>query len=135
MRIFGLAGRLSLHVDLGERHYRAPCRRMPHQGRRTERRENKHVLHLHRQILIFAGIRENTVVVYTPLGIHVSFNHQRIFLDAVRRSPKRRLFKLGRGLNHQRNVAIAGLERRRQKRHQHAEEHQASPPIQRWRAP
>src|SRR3984957_21256877 len=69
---------LSPHTDLRKRKHVSTRRRPSHRQRRTERREDKHPLHLRQYIIRSRGVGKNLIVLHAPLRVHIRLDHQRV---------------------------------------------------------
>src|ERR1700677_2690142 len=98
------------YADLRERQYRGSRRRPAHQKCGMKRCENQQVLQLRQHRLSINRLRQDAVIFDPAIRIHIGFNHYRVISHIAERRFKRRLFELGTGIKHQRDVSAAGLQ-------------------------
>src|SRR5581483_10217849 len=108
----------SFDADLGKRQHGGSGGGPAHEGGGAEGGEDQNVLHLRRKVLRLLGIGKNTIILHPPIGVHISFDDERIVFDLAKRVSERRLFKLWRRVNHDGHVRT-GLQWQSEKAHEH----------------
>src|SRR5216683_3846707 len=87
----GVLPDLALHANLREGDHCSSGTRYAHRSSRTESGEDQHVFHRMRNIAYFVRAGEDPIVLDPAVGVHVGFDHQRVFGDGAQGHTETRL--------------------------------------------